>query len=203
MRLGLQMNEIRTSNEWDSNRFKPSSKIFYWPFQGRTSFVDLICFFLSCVCYVFVSVCLYVLCGHLLGKGWPLGSRLLCLTVSLSLFHWYPESAVVLDCIYWFLIFAANSYLLQMNEIWTSNEWDLDFKWLRFRLQMYEIRTSTEWDSDFKCMRFGLQINEIRTSNKWDLDFKWIRFANQLDLDFKWMRFGLQMNEIQLYRINL
>ena len=26
-------------------------------------------FFLSCVCYVFVRVCLYVLCGHLLGKG--------------------------------------------------------------------------------------------------------------------------------------
>ena len=36
-------------------------------------------FVLSCVCYVFVRVCLYVLCGHLLGKGWPLGSRLWCL----------------------------------------------------------------------------------------------------------------------------
>ena len=31
--------------------------------------------------------------------GWPLGSRLSCLTVSLSLFHWYPGSDVVLDCI--------------------------------------------------------------------------------------------------------
>ena len=36
-------------------------------------------FVLSCFCYVFVRVCLYVLCGHLLGKGWPLGSRLWCL----------------------------------------------------------------------------------------------------------------------------
>ena len=26
-----------------------------------------------------MRVCLYVLCGHLLGKGWPLGSRLWCL----------------------------------------------------------------------------------------------------------------------------
>ena len=26
-------------------------------------------FFLSCVCYAFVCVCLYVPCGHLLGKG--------------------------------------------------------------------------------------------------------------------------------------
>ena len=80
------------------NRFKPSSKIFYWPFQGGTSFVDLLCF-LSCVCYAFVRVCLYVPCGHLLGKGWPLGSRLWCLTVSVSLSHWYPGSGVVLDCI--------------------------------------------------------------------------------------------------------
>ena len=26
-------------------------------------------FFLSCVCYAFVSVCLFVLCGHLVGKA--------------------------------------------------------------------------------------------------------------------------------------
>ena len=56
-------------------------------------------FFLSCVCYAFVRVCLFVPCGHLLGKGWPLGSRLWCLTVCLSLFHWYPGLGVVLDCI--------------------------------------------------------------------------------------------------------
>ena len=61
------------------NRFKPSSKILYWPFQGGTSFVDLLCF-CSVLCLLcFVRVCLYVLCGHLLGKGWPLGSRLWCL----------------------------------------------------------------------------------------------------------------------------
>ena len=35
-----------------------------WIFSG-----SIIGFFLSCVCYVFVRVCLYVLCGHLLGKG--------------------------------------------------------------------------------------------------------------------------------------
>ena len=41
-------------------------------FQGKgTSFVDLLCFcsVFFCVCYVFVRVCLYVLCGHLHGKG--------------------------------------------------------------------------------------------------------------------------------------
>ena len=63
------------------------------------SFVGLLCFVLSCVCYAFVCVCLYVSCGHLLRKGWPLGSRLWCLTMSLLLFNWYPRSGVVLDCI--------------------------------------------------------------------------------------------------------
>ena len=55
-------------------------------------------FFLSSVCYAIVRVCLFVPCGHLLGKGLPLGSRLWCLTVSLSLSLWYPGSGVVLDC---------------------------------------------------------------------------------------------------------
>ena len=35
------------------NLFKPSSKIFYWPFKGGTSFVDLLCFSvlrLFCLC---------------------------------------------------------------------------------------------------------------------------------------------------------
>ena len=61
--------------------------------------MDLKCFFLSCVCYAFVRVCLFVPCGHLLGKGWPLGSRLSCITVCLSLSHWYIGSGMVLDCI--------------------------------------------------------------------------------------------------------
>ena len=62
--------------------------------------MDLLCFFyLSCVCYAFVRVCLYMPCGHLLGKGWPLGSRSWRLTVNLSLSHWYPGSGDVLDFI--------------------------------------------------------------------------------------------------------
>ena len=48
------------------NRFKPSTKIFYWPFQGGTSFVDLLCFF-SIFVFVMplcasVYVCLVVSC---------------------------------------------------------------------------------------------------------------------------------------------
>ena len=35
----------------------------------RYFFCGSIVFFLSCVCYAFVCVCLYVPCGLLLGKG--------------------------------------------------------------------------------------------------------------------------------------
>ena len=42
-------------------------------------FADLLCFCSVLYLLYFVHVCLYVLCGHLLGKGWPLGSRLWCL----------------------------------------------------------------------------------------------------------------------------
>ena len=53
---------------------------------------------LSCVCYVFVRVCLFVPCGHLLGRADLLA--LVCgVLLSLSLSHWYPRSGVVLDCI--------------------------------------------------------------------------------------------------------
>ena len=51
-------------------------------------------FFLSCVCYAFVRVCLFVNCGRL--TSWL---SFWCITVSLSLSHWYPGSGVVLDCI--------------------------------------------------------------------------------------------------------
>ena len=37
--------------------------------KRSTSIVDILCFFLSCVCYAFMRVCLFVPCGHLLGKG--------------------------------------------------------------------------------------------------------------------------------------
>ena len=50
--------------------------------------------FLSCFCYAFVCVWLLMPCGPLLGKGWPLGSRLWCLIVKVSLSNWYPGSGV-------------------------------------------------------------------------------------------------------------
>ena len=81
------------------NRFKPSIKIFYRPFQGGTSFVDLLCF-----CSV---LCLLCLCARLFicalrspaGKGLTSWLSFVVSVVSLSLSYWYPGSGVVLDCI--------------------------------------------------------------------------------------------------------
>ena len=69
------------------------------PFQGGTSFVDLLCF--SSV------LCLLCLCTRLFicalwspaGKGLTSWLSFVVSTVSLSLSHWYPGSGVVLDCI--------------------------------------------------------------------------------------------------------
>ena len=86
--------------------------------------------FLSRVCYAFVRVCLYVPWSHLLGKGWPLGSRLWCLAVSLSLSHWYPGSGVVLDCIdSWsfapLLTFMTKSWVSATYQNFSLSPWNL------------------------------------------------------------------------------
>ena len=41
------------------NWFKPSSKIFYWPFQSGTSFMDLLCFF-SVLCLLYLCARLFI-----------------------------------------------------------------------------------------------------------------------------------------------
>ena len=110
------------------NRFKPSSKIFYWPFQGGTSFVDLLCF-----CSV---LCLLCLCARLFicalwspaGKGLTSWLSFVVSAVSLSLSHWYLGSGVVLDCIdswslhpylLWLKIWFKINLLVQLKDIST------------------------------------------------------------------------------------
>ena len=121
------------------NRFKPTCKIFYWPFQGGASILTIYGFFLSCVCYAFVRVCLFVPYGHLLGKGWPLGSRLWCITVSLSLSHWYPGSGVVLDFIdSW----SSHPYLLLMStdQLQYMYNFNVGAEWFSNRVLVSRLR---------------------------------------------------------------
>ena len=60
--------------------------------------MDLLFFVLSCVCYVFVRIC-YMCFAVTCWERTDLLALVCGLTVSLSLFHWYPGSGVVLDCI--------------------------------------------------------------------------------------------------------
>ena len=107
------------------NRFKPSSKICLLTVPRPCLFCG------SLFCYAFMPVCLLMPCGHLLGKGWPLGSRLWCLIVTLSLSHWYPASGVVLDCI--------DSWSLPSFLLWCFKAgWFVNVYW-RIYLQEFEV----------------------------------------------------------------
>ena len=120
------------------NRFKPSSKIFYWPFQGGTSFVDLLCF-----CSV---LCLLCLCAHLfICALWsPPGKRLtswlsfVVSAVSLSLSHWYPGSSVVLDCIESWSLHPYLLVFVRLSRLFSAALWSPAGKgltsWLLFAM---------------------------------------------------------------------
>ena len=71
-------------------------------FTDCSKAVLLLWIFYVFFCLVFaMPLCAFVYCAlwSPAGTGWPLGSRLWCLTVSLSLSHWYLGSGLVLDCI--------------------------------------------------------------------------------------------------------
>ena len=53
----------------NSAKNKSTYRILVTQNLSVVSKMEFYVFVLSCVCYVFVRVCLYVLCGHLLGKG--------------------------------------------------------------------------------------------------------------------------------------
>ena len=102
------------------NRFKPPSKIFYWPFQGGTSFVDLLCF-CSVLCLLCLCACLFI-CAlwSPARKGLTSWLSFVVSTLSLSLSHWYPGSGVVLDCIdSWslhpYLLYRGKSLMIQFE----------------------------------------------------------------------------------------
>ena len=131
------------------NRFKPSSKIFYWPFQGGTSFVDLLCF-CSVLCLLcFVRVCLYVLRGHLLGKGWPLGSRLWCL---LWVCH-FPIG--ILGQVWYLIVSIADLCNLSYFYFW--------YPLYRWTLSFYTI---VQWDSRCTLPNFSQISWQSFWSNK-------------------------------------
>ena len=117
------------------NRFKPSSKIFYWPFQGGTSFVDLLCF-CSVLCLLWLCVRL-VICAlwSPAGKGLTSWLSFVVSTVSWSLSHWYPGSGVILDCIdswplhpYLLLPIGKQTFLQSFKTHWVGSNPELQLQ---------------------------------------------------------------------------
>ena len=109
--------EVSASWNW----FKPSSKIFLLTVPMRCFFCGSYMLFLSCFCYAFVHVCLLTPCGHLLIKGWPLGSRLSCLIVKLSLSH----VVSLVRCgawLYRFLVFARFLTFTRKGRSWYCHQ---------------------------------------------------------------------------------
>ena len=84
----------------------------------RYFFVDYV------LCLSCFRICILSPWGYLLGKGWPLGIRLWCLSVFCHFPMWYPRSGVVLHCIdSWSLpLFFFNRYFLRLN--FTIKTWE-------------------------------------------------------------------------------
>ena len=80
---------------------------------GRSKAVLLLWIFFFCIC---MSACFLQPCGHLLGKGWPLGC-LVC-DVFLCFCHfptWCPGSGVVFDCINsWYFLSSLLEILMKL-----------------------------------------------------------------------------------------
>ena len=121
------------------NRFKPSSKIFYWPFQGGTSFVDLLCFCsdlcLLCLC-ASVYMCFVVTCWER-ADLLALVCGVFCEFVTFPLVSWVRCGT----WLYRFLIFAP---LLTLR-IYLCNERQ-PYKGCPFTCNITEItRNETVW----------------------------------------------------------
>ena len=86
---------------WDWRRETGlSSPVKYFTDRSKgVLFLWIICVCVCVLCFSCIRVCSLQPCGHLLGKGCPLGSCWWCLLYFCYFPMWYPWSGVVLDCI--------------------------------------------------------------------------------------------------------
>ena len=161
------------------NRFKPSSKIFYWPFQGNASFVDHLCYF--CLVLLWFHARLFVdALWSPAGKGlisWLSFVMSNCDVVTFPLVSWVRCGA----WLYLFLIFALfltfTTTMLQVNtnevyllktmciSVLTVSCCNLILFLLlpvkcisqrhRHTVKKNNIKTSTKEDSLYTCLKAG------------------------------------------------
>ena len=120
------------------NRFKPSSKIFYWPFQGGTSFVDLLCF-CSVLCLLCLCACLFICAFAFVVTCWERADLLAlvcgvcCEFVTFPLVSWVRCGT----WLYRFLIFAPLLTLMLLPKNGVPFE-GLYYSNYRSRFNIYE-----------------------------------------------------------------
>ena len=102
------------------NRFKPSSEIFYWPFQGGTSFVNILCFSVLCLQCICARLFICTLWSPA-GKGLP---SWLSFVASNCEFVTFPFVSFI-RCgtwLYGFLIFAPLLTFIDFCIIWLQHK---------------------------------------------------------------------------------
>ena len=137
-----------------------------WPFQGGS-----LCFFLCCVCYAFVHVCLYVPCGHLLGKGWPVVSY--CEFVTFLLVSWVRCGT----WLYRILIFAP---LLTLKSHQTPKEQTI---WQNHSMRIL-MHTSTQPTQQFSYFWAG---DNIQLYYMWSYYYTTNASGHYLENSLIWM----------------
>ena len=105
--------------------------------------------FLFCLVFaIFVRVCLYVLRGHLLGKGWPLGSRLWCLL-------WVCHFPIGILGQVWYLIVSIPD-LCNLTYFYTSYSRSRNSPACSLHIYWYSVRLSSLLPFYKICMIFQL-----------------------------------------------
>ena len=128
--LGFDVCPIKINSLIIVNTYRVGSHIIFIPpptkLKKGVCILAEILLWIICGIYVLClscfRICSLLFCGHLLGKGWPLGSVLWCLIVSLSLSH----VVTWIRCgtwLYWFLIIATFLTLTCTIHHW---QWTMD-----------------------------------------------------------------------------
>ena len=91
--------------------------VSWWLSGSSSGYHGVVC---SLWLWYFLIILIYYFCGHLLGTGWPLGSRLWCLIVFLSLSRAVSWVRCDTTWLYQFLIFAA---LFNFKAVWILIRW--------------------------------------------------------------------------------
>ena len=130
------------------NQFKPSSKIFYWRFQGGTSFVDLLWGFFSLVFSMSVYMCFVVTCWERV-TSWLTFVVSNCEFVTFLLVSW---SGVVLYCI--------DSWSLHPYLLW-NKLLNMEYALFVFSSMSFDLVGVWEWYITWKTMSCNLYRKQV------------------------------------------